>query len=105
MSKRLDVVEKVHISALEHDLLFGQRSDRGDPLQIWQNRRLLDVDQEVQHHQGEAVCELVLRVWGGRRGGISLMQTQRDSQEERVPLYGELILRRLAQTFTILSAL
>ena len=36
---------------------------------------------------------------------ISLMQNQRDSQEERVPLYGELILRRLAQTFTILSAL
>lgn len=51
----LGVVEKVHVAALDHDLVLCERTERGDALQVGEHWGLLDVDEVVEDHEREAV--------------------------------------------------
>lgn len=56
LAQHLDVVEKVDVAALEHHLLLGDGAYGRDALEVGQHCRLLDVHEEEEDHESDAVC-------------------------------------------------
>jgi hypothetical protein len=56
LAEHLNVIEEVDIAALEHHLLLGDGAEGSNALEVGEDWWLLDVHEEVEHHEGDTVC-------------------------------------------------
>lgn len=61
--EELGVVEEPDVVAVELSLLLGRRPDGRDRLEVREDGRVLDVDEEEKDEQGEAIGGECAAIW------------------------------------------